>query len=181
MGHVYDVIIIGAGPGGCAAARTLASAGFSVGLFDKAIFPRDKICGDALIPDAHQALKKLGLMERITNISCPAKGMRLTSFDGSNVLIRADSACVPRLKLDELLLDSTMEAGSEFLPGHEFVGISDESEENYHVVFYRSGNHVPARAHWVLLATGANVRPIQRAGLLLRAECRKFRDSPVCA
>jgi menaquinone-9 beta-reductase len=73
MRQIYDVIIIGAGPAGCAAARTLASAGFSVGLFDKAIFPRDKICGDALIPDAHHVLKKLGLMERVTNISCPAK------------------------------------------------------------------------------------------------------------
>jgi geranylgeranyl reductase family protein len=174
MRHDYDVIIIGAGPAGCAAARALASAGFSVGLFDKAIFPRDKVCGDALIPDAHHVLKKLGLMERVTNISCSAKGMRLTGFDGSNVLVRADSACVPRLKLDELLLDSAMEAGSEFFPGHEFVGISDEKEENYQVAFYRSGNHVSASAHWILLATGANVRSIQRAGLLLRAECRNF-------
>jgi flavin-dependent dehydrogenase len=113
-------------------------------------------------------------MERVTNISCPAKGMRLSGFDGSNVLIRADSACVPRLKLDDLLLDSAMEAGSKFSPGHKFVGISDENDENYHMVFYRSGNDVFARAPWVLLATGANVRSIQRAGLLLRAECRNF-------
>jgi geranylgeranyl reductase family protein len=174
MRHVYDVIIIGAGPAGCAAARTLASAGFSVGLFDKAIFPRDKICGDALIPDAHQVLKKLGLMERVTNISRPAKGMRLTGFDGSNVLVRADSACVPRLKLDELLLDSAMEAGSKFFPDHEFAGILDENEENYQVAFSRNGNYISAQAHWILLATGADVRSIQRAGLLLRAECRNF-------
>ncbi|WP_143002902.1 NAD(P)-binding protein [Nitrosospira sp. Nsp1] len=93
MRHVHDVIITGAGPAGCAAARTLANADFSVGLFDKAVFLRDKTCGDALIPDAHHVLKKLDLMERVTNISCPAKGMRLIGFDGSNVLIRADSAC----------------------------------------------------------------------------------------
>ncbi len=174
MRQVYDVIIIGAGPAGCAAARTLASAGFSVGLFDKAIFPRDKTCGDALIPDAHHALKKLGLMEQVSRISCPAKGMRLIGFDGNNVLVRADSACVPRLKLDELLLGGAMEAGSEFLPGHEFVGISDENEENFRVEFNRSGNFISARAHWILLATGANAAPIGRSGLLLRAECRSF-------
>jgi menaquinone-9 beta-reductase len=74
MRHVYDVIIVGAGPAGCAAARTLASAGFSVGLFDKAIFPRDKICGDALIPDAHHVLKKLGLMERLPRSLVLPKG-----------------------------------------------------------------------------------------------------------
>ncbi|MEO8991756.1 MAG: FAD-dependent monooxygenase, partial [Nitrosospira sp.] len=170
----YDVIIIGAGPAGCAAARTLANADFSVGLFDKAIFPRDKTCGDALIPDAHHVLKKLGLMDRVNRISCPAKGMRLFSFDGSDVLIRADSACVPRVKLDELLLDSAMEAGSAFFPDHEFVGISDESEENYRVEFYQNGKSVSARARWILLATGANALPIKRAGLLLRAECRSF-------
>ncbi|BCT69032.1 geranylgeranyl reductase family protein [Nitrosospira sp. NRS527] len=174
MRYVYDVIIIGAGPAGCAAARTLANAGFSVGLFDKAIFPRDKTCGDALIPDAHQALKKLDLMERVTKISCPAKGMRLIGFDGSNVLIRANSACVPRLKLDALLLDSAMEAGSEFLPGHEFVGIPDEDESNYRIEFHTSANFISAQAHWILLATGADAVPIERAGLLLRAECRSF-------
>ena len=71
--QVYDVIVIGAGPAGCAAARTLAKANLSVGLFDKAVFPRDKICGDALIPDAHDALEKLGLLERVTRIAFPAQ------------------------------------------------------------------------------------------------------------
>ncbi|SEP24665.1 geranylgeranyl reductase family protein [Nitrosovibrio sp. Nv6] len=174
MRDVYDAIIIGAGPAGCAAARTLAKAGLSVGLFDKASFPRDKTCGDALIPDAYHALEKLGLIERVLDISCPLHGMRLFGFDGSDVLVRADSACVPRLKLDELLLNSAIEAGIEFLPGHEFVGLFDEDEKIYRTEFYRGGSVVTARARWVLLATGASVEPIQRAGLLLRAECRSF-------
>jgi 2-polyprenyl-6-methoxyphenol hydroxylase-like FAD-dependent oxidoreductase len=108
--HIHDVIITGAGSAGYAAARTLANADFSVGLFDKAVFPRDKTCGDTLIP-AHHVLKKLGLMEHVTSISCPAKGMRLIGFDGSNVLIRADSACGRRLKLDALLLGGATETG----------------------------------------------------------------------
>lgn len=44
----YDVVIIGAGPGGAAAALTLAQSGINFLLVDKATFPRDKICGDAL-------------------------------------------------------------------------------------------------------------------------------------
>ena len=43
-----DVCIIGAGPGGCATAIQLAKLGIKNVLVDKAVFPRDKICGDAL-------------------------------------------------------------------------------------------------------------------------------------
>lgn len=43
-----DVIICGAGPAGTSAALTLANSGLTVILLDKASFPRDKICGDAL-------------------------------------------------------------------------------------------------------------------------------------
>jgi len=43
-----EVCIIGAGPGGCATAMQLAKLGIKSVLVDKAIFPRDKICGDAL-------------------------------------------------------------------------------------------------------------------------------------
>ncbi|MDD9741770.1 MULTISPECIES: geranylgeranyl reductase family protein [Marinovum] len=42
---LFDVIVIGAGPAGAAAARTAASAGLRTALVDKARFPRDKLCG----------------------------------------------------------------------------------------------------------------------------------------
>lgn len=44
----YDVIIIGAGPAGCACALSLKDTGLRVALFDKQDFPRDKVCGDAI-------------------------------------------------------------------------------------------------------------------------------------
>jgi menaquinone-9 beta-reductase len=172
--QAYDVVIIGAGPAGCAAALMLAKANLSVALFDKAVFPRDKTCGDALIPDAHDALEKLGLFERVTRIACPTQGMRLIGFDGSNVLVRAVSACVPRLKLDELLVKSSVEVGAEFRPGHELVKVVDEDAKNYRVEFCSWGNLVAVRAPWVLLATGAAVKPLQQAGLLLLAESKSF-------
>ena len=53
----YDVVIIGAGPAGCACALTLRNSGLNVALIDKAEFPRDKVCGDA-IPG--RAIKVLG-------------------------------------------------------------------------------------------------------------------------
>lgn len=174
MEQAYDVVIIGAGPAGCAAARTLSSAGLSAGLFDKAVFPRDKVCGDALIPDAFHALKELGLTQRVVEISYPVHGMRLISCNGGDVLIRAHSACMPRLKLDELLLNGAVETGAKFLPGHDFAGVFDEDEKRYRIEFNIDGKIVSARARWVLLATGAHPAPIERAGLLLSAECRSF-------
>ncbi|WP_375417121.1 NAD(P)/FAD-dependent oxidoreductase [uncultured Hymenobacter sp.] len=56
----YDVALIGAGPAGCAAALALRHSGLRVLLLDKAAFPRDKICGDA-IPG--HALKYLGQLD----------------------------------------------------------------------------------------------------------------------
>ncbi|MFZ1611035.1 MAG: FAD-dependent monooxygenase, partial [Chitinophagales bacterium] len=43
-----DVLVLGAGPGGAATALFLAKENISCIVIDKATFPRDKICGDAL-------------------------------------------------------------------------------------------------------------------------------------
>lgn len=56
----YDVVIVGAGPAGCACALSLAStSSLNIAIIDKATFPRDKICGDALSADVVNQLIKL--------------------------------------------------------------------------------------------------------------------------
>ena len=55
----YDVAIVGAGPAGTACALALRGRGHRVVLLDKAIFPRDKICGDAIPGHALKALRQL--------------------------------------------------------------------------------------------------------------------------
>lgn len=54
-------VVLGAGPGGVSAALALAKAGIPSVLIDKAVFPRDKICGDALSGKVIEALKKLNI------------------------------------------------------------------------------------------------------------------------
>jgi hypothetical protein len=56
-----EVLIVGAGPAGTAAAITLARAGRAVTVLDKAVFPRDKCCGDGLTTGALRELESLGL------------------------------------------------------------------------------------------------------------------------
>ena len=56
-----DVLVVGAGPAGSAAAAWAARAGLDTLLVDAAVFPRDKTCGDGLTPRAIHELQLLGL------------------------------------------------------------------------------------------------------------------------
>jgi geranylgeranyl reductase family protein len=57
MHDIYDILIAGAGPAGCAAAYDLACAGKRVLLFDKRAFPRPKACACGLTPKTLKALR----------------------------------------------------------------------------------------------------------------------------
>jgi geranylgeranyl reductase family protein len=59
----YDVIVVGAGPGGSACASFLARDGHRVLLVDKATFPRDKTCGDAISGKSASVLRELGIAD----------------------------------------------------------------------------------------------------------------------
>lgn len=56
-----DVIVVGAGPGGSAAAANLARRGVGVLLLEKSHFPREKVCGDGFTPRTTRALVRLGI------------------------------------------------------------------------------------------------------------------------
>jgi menaquinone-9 beta-reductase len=60
-----DVAVVGGGPSGATTALLLARRGHRVTVFDRARFPRDKACGEGLMPPGVGVLHRLGLYESV--------------------------------------------------------------------------------------------------------------------
>jgi menaquinone-9 beta-reductase len=85
-----DVVVVGAGPGGAAAALFLAEHGLDVVVLDRAGLPRPQIvCGEYLSPEAGRLLDRLGVLKTIDAAGAAALGgMRITAPDGTAVVGR---------------------------------------------------------------------------------------------
>ena len=159
-----DVLIIGAGPAGSAAAIMLARAGYDVLMIDRCVFPRDKVCGDALIPDALTALGRLGLRERVLRRSRVLEGARVYAPDGHFVEIQGECACLPRRTFDEMLRSEAVSAGARFVGG---VTVRNALVDGDAVVGADLGTS-RIRADVTLLATGAAAESLKRFGVCHR-------------
>ncbi|HLC36308.1 MAG TPA: FAD-dependent monooxygenase, partial [archaeon] len=65
MELVYDVIVVGAGPGGSACAALCYEKGLRVLLLEKGKYPKDKICGDAISGKSAAVLNDLNLVDEV--------------------------------------------------------------------------------------------------------------------
>ena len=80
-----DVIVVGGGPAGALAALILSRAGARVQIFDRARFPRPKLCGDTLNPGAMRVLAEHMPTDTLIEQSLPLDGMLLTGPKGVQV------------------------------------------------------------------------------------------------
>ena len=86
---IYDVIIVGGGPGGSTAAAFLGKTGKSVLLLEKEKWPRDKTCGDALSGKTIGILQELGLTDAVEKADHGViEGIVFSATNGKTVTIR---------------------------------------------------------------------------------------------
>lgn len=165
-----DVLVVGAGPAGSACAQHLASAGLQVVLADQHRFPRDKICGDGLIPDAYAALQRLGVLDEVLAQAQAVEQVRCIGPSGRHLDVPGRMAVLPRKQLDDILCRAAQRAGAQLLAPARFEAPLLEGEQ---VVGARlrcegaDGSSVAheLRARWVVLATGAVPQALAAVGL----------------
>ena len=173
-----DLLIIGAGPGGSAAAITAARAGLRVTMFEKGPHGRDKVCGDGLTPRAVAALGELKIdlspAHRIDGLRMIAgKKTRELAWPASE-RFPGHGAVWPRQRFDNHLMDVAAEAGAEIryetealpvLEGDRVVGV-DAGGERYTAPLTILAAGAQGAAAKVL---GAERDPDEPFGLAIRA------------
>ncbi len=162
------MLVVGAGPAGSACAQWLARAGVDVVLVDQHVFPRDKICGDGLIADAHAALRKLGVYDAVAAQAQTVRHLGCIGPRGARVDVPGSLSVLPRRVLDDIVCRAAVAAGARLhaplrfdaplFDGERVVGARLKSADGTHTI----------RAGWVVLATGAVPQALIAAGLCRR-------------
>jgi geranylgeranyl reductase family protein len=175
QGFATDVLVVGAGPGGSAAAYHLARHGIDVTVLEKAAFPREKVCGDGLTPRSVKAIQDMGVdtddpgFERVIGLRVHARDTviqlpwpDLTSFPPFGLVM-------PREGFDQLLAQRAVKAGARLLERTEAV--EPIFREGYVVgarvraAGDRDGEQTEISARYVLAADGAASRFAKPAGV----------------
>ncbi|MCB0895658.1 MAG: geranylgeranyl reductase family protein [Nocardioides sp.] len=154
-----DVLVVGAGPAGSAAAAWAARAGADVVIVDAATFPRDKTCGDGLTPRAIGELQRLGLEDWL-RAHTVNRGLRAHGF-GQTLLLPWPGGSLPgwgsavaRTELDDHLRTTAIKAGATAVDGHRAVDVRMSGDRVSAVVFRTADGPVEIGCRRLVVADG---------------------------
>ena len=154
-----DVLVVGAGPAGSAAAAWAAREGLEVLLTDAAVFPRDKTCGDGLTPRAVAELQRLGLEDWL-RAHTVNQGLRAHGFGQTLLLpwpggtLPAWGSAVARTELDDHIRTTAIKAGATALDGIRAVDVRRDGDRVAAVVFERAGERFEIGCRRLVVADG---------------------------
>lgn len=152
-----DVMVVGGGPAGLAAAIAARLKGFAVTVVDASVPPIDKACGEGLMPDSFDAVRRLGVRFD-TEQSFAFRGVR---FLGAGASAEANFPSgsgigMRRPFLHQALIERAEETGVTLLWGKRVVGMTSEGV---------ALDSESIRCRWVIGADGQNSRVRRWAGL----------------
>jgi geranylgeranyl reductase family protein len=163
----YDCIIVGGGPAGATAARTLAKSGISVGVLEKARFPRPKTCGGGLTKKGYDEVGlDLGgqILHETTNVRAVFSRSRGSEFETSHTLTKF----VDRTGFDDHLIRAADREGARIHQGVKITGMEYNGSR-----FLIRTNGGTFRASFLLGADGANSLVNGRFGVVERGDFGK--------
>ena len=154
-----DIVVVGAGPAGAAAAIEAMRAGLDVVVIDKAAFPRSKCCGDGLTTSALRQLEELGFdpstvpsWARVEDVVIVSPSRRTRTYP----LPRSDgtfAAVARRSELDHELVRLARAAGAEVLERHELVTL-DQDQSSVTIGVANDDRTFSIRSRFVIAADG---------------------------
>jgi geranylgeranyl reductase family protein len=174
-----DVIVVGAGPGGSAAAYHLARHGIRVLLLEKSQFPREKVCGDGLTPRAVRQLVRMGIDTSAEAGWVRNRGLRVIGGGMRLELDWPELASLPgyglvrtRLDFDDLLARRAVEVGAKLRTGTTVTGPVLDGDGRLAGVVAEIDGGEPVRydAPLVLAADGVSGRLPLTLGLAKRED-----------
>lgn len=152
--HVWDVVVVGAGPSGALAARELARQGAVVLLIDKAAFPRWKVCGCCVNAVALGVLRAVGLEALPDQFRArPLHELLLVERSRRVSIVLPSGVVLSREVFDAALIQRAIEAGANFLP--QTIATLDCGEKGLHRIALHCGEQqICVEARVLLIANG---------------------------
>lgn len=152
---MYDVIVIGAGPTGSTAAKTLSANGYKVLLIEKFKMPRYKSCSGQLIKKSIDLVQTyFGEDVPISTMCTPAenRGMIFTDDKGKSFRFEQDGLNVWRSTFDNWLADKAAQSGAEVRDNT--VALSCEEQDEIVTVTLKGKSTYTERARYVIDCEG---------------------------